>query len=114
MRESAVFLSFGYPEGFGLPAAEAMRSGCVVVGYHGDGGREFLTHDHGFPIEAGDLLGFARTAESVLALLCHDPNAFAAMTDAASKFISSVYSPEHEREDTISAWKEILARAKRS
>ena len=30
---SILFLSFGYPEGFGLPVAEAMSCGCAVIGY---------------------------------------------------------------------------------
>lgn len=62
VRESAVFLSFGYPEGFGLPPAEAMAAGCVVVGYHGWGGREYFTPERGFPVEAADLLAFSRVA----------------------------------------------------
>ncbi|OLE61649.1 MAG: hypothetical protein AUI36_11340, partial [Cyanobacteria bacterium 13_1_40CM_2_61_4] len=32
IRESAILMSFGAPEGFGLPPAEAMAAGCVVVG----------------------------------------------------------------------------------
>jgi hypothetical protein len=84
LRESAVFLSFGHPEGFGLPAAEAMACGCVVVGYHGNGGREFFTPEHGFPIEAGDIIGFARTAEYVLTTLSRDSAAFNELTKSAS------------------------------
>ena len=40
LRNSSLFLSFGYPEGFGLPLAEAIVSGCYVVGYDGIGGSE--------------------------------------------------------------------------
>ena len=40
LSSSSLFLSFGYPEGFGLPLAEAIASGCMVVGYDGIGGRE--------------------------------------------------------------------------
>jgi glycosyltransferase involved in cell wall biosynthesis len=42
LRSCAVFLSFGHPEGCPLPPLEAMASGCVVVGYHGRGGREYF------------------------------------------------------------------------
>ena len=34
-------LSCGHPEGFGLPLAEAIACGCLVVGYHGLAGRDF-------------------------------------------------------------------------
>jgi glycosyltransferase involved in cell wall biosynthesis len=42
LRRSAVFLSLGERDGFGLPAAEAMGCGSYVVGYHGGGGEEFF------------------------------------------------------------------------
>jgi glycosyltransferase involved in cell wall biosynthesis len=108
LRESLVFLSFGYPEGFGLPPAEAMASGCVTIGYHGNGGREYFTPEHGFPIEAGDIIGYAKTVELVLDRLRQDPSAFDDMTRRASTFIRSTYSPEHERQDVIKTWTEIL------
>ena len=41
LNSARLFLSFGHPEGFGLPIAEAMASGCWVVGYSGGGGRAF-------------------------------------------------------------------------
>ena len=35
LKESLIYLSCGHPEGFGLPLAEAIACGCLVVGYHG-------------------------------------------------------------------------------
>ena len=40
-KEALLFLSCGHPEGFGLPLAEAIACGCMVVGYHGLAGRDF-------------------------------------------------------------------------
>ena len=37
-----LFLSTGFPEGFGLPPLEAMASGCVPVGCTGFGGWEYM------------------------------------------------------------------------
>jgi glycosyltransferase involved in cell wall biosynthesis len=37
-----IFLSSGFPEGFGLPPLEAMASGCVPVGFTGFGGWEYM------------------------------------------------------------------------
>lgn len=37
-----IFLSSSYAEGFGLPPAEAMASGCVTVGFTGLGGWEYM------------------------------------------------------------------------
>ena len=49
MKESLIFLSFGFPEGFGLPVAEAMACGCAVIGYDGLGGRELYHHANQYP-----------------------------------------------------------------
>ncbi len=39
-----IFINLGYPEGFCRPAAEAMACGCVVVGFNGGGGSDFMKH----------------------------------------------------------------------
>ena len=44
LNSSKIFLSFGHPEGFGLPVAEAMASGCWVIGYSGGGGKELFRY----------------------------------------------------------------------
>jgi glycosyltransferase involved in cell wall biosynthesis len=36
------FLTLSPAEGFGLPPLEAMASGCCVVGFHGNGGLEYM------------------------------------------------------------------------
>jgi glycosyltransferase involved in cell wall biosynthesis len=41
-QKSDIFLATGYPEGFGLPPLEAMACGCVVVGFSGGGGLEYM------------------------------------------------------------------------
>ena len=41
-QKSDIFLTVGYPEGFGLPQLEAMACGCSVVGFTGGGAREFM------------------------------------------------------------------------
>lgn len=42
LRRSPVFLATGFPEGLGLPPLEAMASGCVVVGFAGMGGWDYM------------------------------------------------------------------------
>lgn len=41
-RKSKLLLTFGGPEGFGLPPLEAALCGCKVVGFDGYGGKEFF------------------------------------------------------------------------
>jgi hypothetical protein len=39
-----IFINLGYPEGFCRPAAEAMACGCIVAGFTGGGGSDFMVH----------------------------------------------------------------------
>jgi len=108
MRESLIFLSFGYPEGFSLPPAEAMSCGCIVIGYHGMGGREYFKPEFCFPVEMGDLLTFARTVEEVLAIYAHEPVKTVDMGKNASDYVGLTYTREREEEDVLSFWKSIV------
>lgn len=46
LGDSLIFLSFSSKEGFGLPPAEAMAAGCLVVGYTGVGGGRIFHQRH--------------------------------------------------------------------
>ena len=82
LQGSAMFLSFGHPEGFGLPVAEAMACGCAVVGYSGLGGRELFELGDRFgtveEVAVGDWLGVVRAAERVDRQLATDAKDFSA------------------------------------
>ncbi len=107
LRESAVFMSFGHPEGFGLPAAEAMACETIVVGYDGRGGAEFWP-GHGIRVEMGDILGYAEALEQVLEEYEREPARLNAMAKDAGRFVRDVYSPEAERESIVECWEKIL------
>jgi hypothetical protein len=66
MGESAVFLSLSHKESFGLPPLEAMACGCLVAGFHGDGGREYMTAENGWWANTGD---YKSCADSLAAAL---------------------------------------------
>lgn len=107
-RDSLIFLSFGYPEGFGLPAAEAMASGCLVVGFHGGGGREFFRPEFSYPIDQGDIVSFAKTVEKIITDYDAAPECFIRKGLMAANFIREQYSPENEETDVLTAWKTIF------
>jgi glycosyltransferase involved in cell wall biosynthesis len=107
LRRARVFLSFGSPEGFGLPAAEAMACGAVVVGYHGGGGREFLTADRGFPVALGEIVQYARTVEAIIRSCRDDPVGMATRSGHASQWVHDHYSPEQATRDLLGAWEAI-------
>jgi len=112
LRESAVFLSSGHPEGFGLSAAEAMSAGCIVVGYHGYGGREFLTEDLAFPVAVGDIVAFTDRVAEVLEQLETRPDALRRRAERASRFIAENYSLDREETDLLTIWGEFAGHPK--
>lgn len=42
LRKSHIFLATGFPEGLGLPCLEAMACGCLVTGFTGFGGWDYM------------------------------------------------------------------------
>lgn len=109
MGESLLFLSFGILEGFSLPPAEAMACGCIVIGYHGMGGREYFNPDFCYPIETGNVLDFAGTVEQVLDIYKKDPGLLERKALNASSFIREQYSEQKEKEDILRCWEALLA-----
>lgn len=49
LRRSHIFLATGFPEGFSLPPLEALASGCVVAGFSGLGGWDYMRQVAPFP-----------------------------------------------------------------
>jgi glycosyltransferase involved in cell wall biosynthesis len=108
MRSCPIFLSFAFREGFGLPAAEAMASGCYVIGFPGLAGREFFDPEYSAPIEDGDVGGFARTTARVLAEYEKDPAPFRAAGRIAAERIHAVYSPGRQRRELAAFYRSLL------
>lgn len=108
-KDSLLMLSFGYPEGFGLPPAEAMACGCIAIGFHGGGGREFFKPEFSYPIEQGDIVGFARTVEEVITAYEANPATILDKGRMAADFISHYYSSENEEAEVMAAWQSIIS-----
>jgi hypothetical protein len=55
LREADIFFTHSFPEGFGLPALEAMASNTLVIGFSGGGGINFMeNHINCFYVPDGD------------------------------------------------------------
>ena len=91
-----IFLSFGHPEGFGLPLAEAAACGCYLIGYSGLGGREIFklcSDNHsGKEINYGDWFGFVEVFSDFNKLLQSNPVNLAERLVQTSKVIRATYS----------------------
>ncbi len=99
----AVFLSFSEREGFGLPPAEAMASGCHVVGFTGLAGREYFDPAYSTPVGEGDVRAFAAAALEALRRVESDPGAARESGLAASVAVLSRYSPQAQRTALLAA-----------
>ena len=106
MREALVFLSCGHPEGFGLPLAEALACGCLAVGYHGLGGRDFAL-PYMKSVEFGDLLEFINTLENSLVSFEQNPQAGLLLREQAALAIQAKYNLEAETKNCIKVWEEL-------
>lgn len=94
LRSTPVFLSLSDRDGFGLPAAEAMASGCYVVGYTGGGGEEFFDPDHCAPVTS--TIDLVRALERAMT---SSPDELYAAGQRASTAILGRYHEEGLRQD---------------
>ena len=100
LSSSAVFLALNEREGLGLPPLEAMASGCVVVGFHGGVGTEYMRPGSAVPIGDGDVIEMVLKVESILSRWGSD-DALVTMTDNAVHLVRSEYSRESEAADVV-------------
>lgn len=61
LSKSKIFLSFSELEGLGLPPIEAALAGNKVIGYTGQGGKEYWESPVFEEIDCGDILGFVQS-----------------------------------------------------
>ena len=109
LRDAMVFLNFCSQEGFSLPPLEAMACGCLVIGYDGQGGREYLNNDLAVRIAEEDILGFVKAIEAAVHDFRHTPETLATKTRRAMEYVATYHSPEREREDIAAAWQQLSA-----
>lgn len=110
LRRSAIFLSFNEREGFGLPPVEAMAAGCVVIGFAGGGGREYMLPRTSFPVEDGAIVDFVGAVEHVIDAW-NEGERFTDLTERAAALVAAEYAPARQREDVVRAFSGALEKA---
>ncbi|WP_283139121.1 glycosyltransferase family 4 protein [Rhizohabitans arisaemae] len=101
LRSSPIFFAFGKQEGFGLPPAEAMVSGCCVVGFTGFAGKEFFLAEFSVAVEDGDVLAFATAAASVLEQYEKEPDSIRKAGRDAAEHIRRTYPVSRQRAELL-------------
>jgi glycosyltransferase involved in cell wall biosynthesis len=106
LQDALIYLSCGHPEGFGLPLAEAIACGCMVVGYHGLAGRDFAL-PHMKVVEFGDLLGLLQGIKNELARFDANREQVIQERLEASRLILKRYSLEEEQACCLKTWSQL-------
>jgi glycosyltransferase involved in cell wall biosynthesis len=101
LRAAPIFLALGRREGFGMPAAEAMASGCFVVGFPGFGGRELFEGGWARGVEDGDVLAAAKELAAAMARYEEDPAALRSLGERARTEVATRFSLERQRDAVL-------------
>lgn len=97
LGRSAIFLFGAEREGIGLPGAEAMAAGCYVVGFTGDGAKEYLTPDVASVILDSDVVGMCEQTLAAMADFENNRQAWQAKVDLGRARVLDRHSPEAVR-----------------
>ncbi|MCU1362452.1 MAG: glycosyltransferase [Acidimicrobiaceae bacterium] len=110
LGSAAIFLALNDREGIALPSLEAMASGCVVVGFHGGSGEEYMKPDLSVPIPDGEVVLLVESLESEMSRWVEGDESQQQMIKAAVEFVRSTYTQERERDDVVRVFSEALNR----
>lgn len=97
LQRSKIFMSFSHFEGLGLPPLEAALCGNQVIGYTGQGGKEYWDQRVFTQIESGDVIQFAQAVVDKIQAL--DNLAVFPLHSETIRSLSELYSPSQELAD---------------
>jgi hypothetical protein len=103
------FLSFMRTEALGFPAAEAMASGCVAVGYTGLGTREYFHEGTGIPVAEGDTMALVEAIEGAVAEWEADPARLDALRREGCRTVHARYGRDVFEAAVAREWPRIDA-----
>jgi len=106
LKLAGVFLSLSLQEGLGLPPLEAMSAGALVVGFHGEGGREYATPENGDWFEDGQIVAVADALAACIDGLKRGEG-FEARR-AAGRASAAAFSRQAFEAQLRAAWAELL------
>jgi FkbM family methyltransferase len=109
LAQSAIFLSLSDKDPLGLPPLEAMASGCVVAGFHGGGGLEYMTPANGWWADTGDWRACVNGLAAAVATFDRGGPALAAYHAETQRTVET-YSVEGMTSALLSYWRSELAR----
>jgi hypothetical protein len=108
IRRASVFLNLSSSEGVPTSCLEAMRSGALVAGFDGVGGRAWLRHKHNCLLApTGDYVSLAFELASLLSDLLsgNDRNWSSIRQNALASVMA--FTPEAEMTSLIEFWRNV-------
>lgn len=103
LRASKIFLTTTLQEGMHVSILEAMACGCLVIGYHGIGGADFMVGEgpaqNCLLVENGNLPALGLTIEQALTNLAADPTHYRAIIERGVATAQRYQDPQAESED---------------
>jgi hypothetical protein len=109
LGQAAIFLFGAEREGVGLPGAEAMASGCYVVGFTGDGAKEYMLPEHASVIADSDVVGMCDRTLEAMDWFDQDRELFDSLAEKGRTWVRSRHSADLVRERLGSAFEQITA-----
>lgn len=97
LQRSKIFMSFSHFEGCPLPPLEAALSGNQVIGYTGQGAKEYWLPEIFEEVESGDVVKFAQSVLDKVQML--DAMEHFPIYEEAINKLTSTYSADQERQD---------------
>lgn len=100
LNSSKIFLSFSDREGLSLPPLEAAICGNIVIGYTGEGAREYWSGSQFIEVEQGNLLEFIKKIEEqTLKLTTADfTSSITREIETSANLLADKYSRTQEKE----------------
>lgn len=109
LARAAIFLFGAEREGVGLPGAEAMASGCYVVGFTGDGAKEYMLPDHASVIADSDVVGMCDRTLEAMDWFDHSREVFDARAALGREWVRSRHNSSLVRQRVGAAFEALTA-----
>jgi len=94
LSKSSIFLQFGSFEGLPAPPVEAAISGNYVIGYHGNGGREYWREPNFIDVNVGDISKFSQQVLDLIARIDSNQSDHMELEEGINSLIAKFSSDE--------------------
>ena len=107
LSKSRIFLSFSLLEGLAIPPLEASLCGNFVIGYTGEGCKEYWSEPNFSEVYSGDFLTFARKVLDRINFI--DANDSTSMLNPLNDRLRIIFSRENEEKHLRQVFDRITA-----